>query len=153
MLKPKYYIICHCPDNKKDTGYLFLISKGRKNRKRKALGIPISLKKFEDNWNEREQKFKSGLENYKQINKQIETAIENFTKETGEIKEMKEPISVVNKQSFLKYWESIIETDITKIGSKVKHSSLYGFFLLLSYCNLALNLRFSKNSVLSLIDL
>ena len=114
MIRPNYYIICHYPNGK--SGYLFLMSKGRKNRKRKALGIAIKKSHFENFWNETDQKFRSGMENYKILNEKIADAIEEHTKETGEIKEVNKSV----KQSFLSYWDRQIQL-IPNQGTKGKH--------------------------------
>ncbi len=110
------YITCYKKSAADTIGYLFLQSKGRKNRKKKALGIAIKYSHFKNYWNEKDQRFRSGMEHYKLLNEKIEKAFEENTKETGEIKET---IKIV-KQSFLSYWDRQIEL-IPNQGSKGKH--------------------------------
>lgn len=121
MIKPNFKIICHIPDKNKPVGYLLLMHKGRQNRKRISTGIRIDPDKFIRFWNADKQQFKSGLENYKVINQQIEKVIEDNTKDNG--KDLAPPVKVIDG-SFLKYWTSVIDTEITKQGSKVKHTTV-----------------------------
>ena len=114
-MKNQTYIACYKKKATDTDGYLFLQSKGRKNRKKKALGIKVSYDKFERFWNERDQQFRSGMEQYKLLNEKIEEALNESIKETGEIIETNKAV----KQSFLKYWDRQIEL-IPKFGSKVK---------------------------------
>ena len=120
MIKPNFYVICHQPDKSKSIGYLLLMRKGRKNRKRISTGIRIDPDKFKRFWNEKDQRFKSGIENYKVLNEKIESVINENTKEDG--KELIQPVKL-NSESFLKFWQSEIDL-IPKIGSKVKHTTV-----------------------------
>lgn len=121
MIQPNYYITCYKSKATDTVGYLFLQSKGRKNRKKKALGIVVKYSHFEDFWNDEKQRFKSGLENYKIINEKIENAIEDFTKNDG-TKII--PTNRAAGQSFLSFWTDVIDTEIPKQGSKVKHQTV-----------------------------
>ena len=115
-MKNQTYITFYKKKATDTDGYLFLQSKGRENRKKKAIGIKVSQDKFIRFWNDKDQRFKSGIDNYKILNETIAKALEIQTKETGEIIEVKKEV----KQSFLKYWDRQIEL-IPNIGSKGKH--------------------------------
>ena len=115
-MKNQTYITCYKKKATDTDGYLFLQSKGRKNRKKKALGIRVAYDKFIKYWNDKEQRFKSGMPQYKLLNEKIEKAFEESIKDTGEIIESSKGI----KQSFLKYWDRQIEL-IPNQGSKGKH--------------------------------
>jgi len=118
-MKNQTYITCYKKKATDADGYLFLQSKGRKNRKKKALGIRVNHDKFIKFWNEKEQRFKSGMSQYKLLNEKIARVFEESIKETGEIIETNKG----GKQSFLKFWDRQIEL-IPKIGSKVKHTTV-----------------------------
>lgn len=118
-MKNQTYIACYKKKATDTDGYLFLQSKGRKNRTKKALGIKVNYDKFVNCWNEREQRFKSGMPQYKLLNEKIEKGFADYIKDTGEIVESTRG----SKQSFLKFWGREIDL-IPKIGSKVKHTTV-----------------------------
>ena len=115
-MKNQTYIACYKKKATDTDGYLFLQSKGRKNRAKKALGIRVAYDKFIRYWNDKEQRFKSGMPQYKLLNEKIEKVFEESIKETGKLIEKNKS----NKQSFLKYWDRQIEL-IPNQGSKGKH--------------------------------
>lgn len=110
-----YYIACY-RKNKQDTiGYLFLQNKGRNNRVKKAIGISIKYELFKKYFNDKEQRFKSGLENYKLYNDKIASFFEDT-----EAKEEK-LVSNKAKKSFLKYWTELLKLE-TNQGSLLKYN-------------------------------
>jgi integrase len=116
-MKRTHYIACY-KKNKNDTiGYLFLQSKGRKNRAKKALGISIKYELFLKYFNEKEQCFKSGLENYKLINEKIASELGKMVNEEVKLENSK------TKKSFLKYWQSELNLE-TNVGSKIKYQGI-----------------------------
>ena len=84
-MKNQTYVTCYKKKATDTDGYLFLQSKGRKNRKKKALGVRVDYDKFIRYWNERDQRFKSGMPQYKLLNEKVEKAFEDCIKESGEI--------------------------------------------------------------------
>ncbi len=114
------YIVCYKNKATDTDCYLFLQSKGRQNRKKKALGIKVNIIQFKNNWNEVDQRFMSGMgPTYKNLNAQIKKAFKEVEETQGVI------VTQTSKDnnSFLKFWDRQLELT-TNQGSKTKHESV-----------------------------
>ena len=110
------YIVCYKNKATDTDCYLFLQSKGRQNRKKKALGIKVNIIQFKNNWNEVDQRFMSGMgPTYKNLNAQIKKAFKEVEETQGVI------VTQTSKDnnSFLKFLERQLELTTNK-GSILK---------------------------------
>jgi len=100
-MKAPNYIFCQKKNAQDDEGYLFMRSKGRENKKKKSLGgIRVSVNLFKKYWNEKDQRFKSGMPMYKQLNEVIEDAFKDLEKSNNIIIPKSR-----DKNSFIKFWD------------------------------------------------
>ncbi len=112
-MKNQNSIVCIKKNKTDKEGYLFFRSKGRTNRTKKSLGgLRVDPKLFKRYWNETDMRFKSGMPNYKLLNKQIEEALEELEKTNGQIIPREK-----DKKSFLTFFQ-LYTQNIKNHGSR-----------------------------------
>jgi len=120
-MKQGTYIVCNKVNAPDTDGYLFLLGKGNaKNRVKKALGIKVNYKLFKNNWNKVEQRYMSGMPNYKILNADIQNRLSQLRGEVETETENKILQVSKNTSSFLSYWQATLD-EITIIGTRTKY--------------------------------